>query len=104
MTAHERHRSTMTAEQPTGRRRHRRILVTLAALPAMLAVGGVTAVAEPLDEWDVEHDEISTEEITVGAADSATMPDGSYRVFAVTNSLPDSFLVEIDPWEGEVVE
>lgn len=94
----------MTATHRMGPRLSRRVLATLAVLPAMFAVGGVAAVAEPLDDWNIEHAEITSDEITVGAADSATMPDGSYRIFAVTNSAPDSYLVEIDPWEGEVVE
>jgi|SRR5690625_1214872 len=56
------------------------------------------------DGWSVEHAQIAATPIVVGAADSGTMPDGSFRMFAVTNVAPDSELVEIDPWEGVVVE
>ncbi|MPV35620.1 lamin tail domain-containing protein [Georgenia subflava] len=53
--------------------------------------------------WDVAHSEISASKITVGSADSGWMPDGTYRMFAVTNSVPDARLVEIDVHEQKVI-
>lgn len=94
----------MTGSPGTRRWHHQKGLAAVVVIPAMLAAGAVSAGAQPPEAWDVEHAEISASRIAVGAADSGTMPDGSFRMYAVTNATPNAHLVEIDPWEGVVVE
>lgn len=88
----------------TPSRKIRHLLTTVAATGALAATMVVPpAHAEAPETWDIPHSEISASKITIGSADSAWMPDGTYRMFAVSNSVPNARLVEIDLHEREVI-
>ncbi|MGP9581079.1 hypothetical protein ACT3SQ_04325 [Brachybacterium sp. AOP42-C2-15] len=70
---------------------------------AVITAGLGTANAEPPEGWDIAHAEVPAAKVTLGSADTAVMPDGNVRTFAVSNGRPDSQLVEIDPLSGEVI-
>lgn len=53
--------------------------------------------------WGVELATLDAQKIVVGSAQTAQMPDGNWRTWAVLNQSPDSLLVEIDPFAGEVL-